>query len=147
MTLFYVLLTLMLFLALIIVCMPFILSKKILTRSFFLIIFLFSTAAIFLYLLFGNTFALKQWINGGQEHYQLLTEVNQLGGMNVIIHRIQQRLADNPNDIHGWIILSKIYISEGRLSEAKKTLEKAYHIDSNNLEVRTLFKKYSIQFE
>jgi len=44
--------------------------------------------------------------------------------INALLTSVEQRLKENPNDIEGWTILSRSYISLGRYSEAKSALEK-----------------------
>lgn len=138
---FYLTLIGMLLAALILVMIPFVRTNKYFTRqSSFAVIFTTLLACI-LYFIFGNAPGLNQWLTAGKKHYQLLTEVNQLGGMDTIIARIQQRLKLNPDDIRGWIILGKIFLSEGRIKEARDALDHAKKINPNDAEVRTLSQK------
>ncbi|MCC2666542.1 MAG: hypothetical protein K0R24_1937 [Gammaproteobacteria bacterium] len=62
-----------------------------------------------IYVFFNNTIALAQWINHGQQHYELLVKYNQLGGIDGMIAKIKQKLAQNPSDKQGQIILKKLY--------------------------------------
>jgi len=84
------------------------------TRSYsncfiFFTTIIFSIFSFSLYLFFNNRIILAQWINHGQQHYQLLVDYNQLGGIDGIIAKIKQRLAQNPSDQQGRIILEKLY--------------------------------------
>ena len=75
-------------------------------------IIIFSIFSIFsfsLYFFLNNTTMLAQWINHGQQHYQLSVDYNQLGGIDGIIAKIKERLAQNPADQQGRIILEKLY--------------------------------------
>jgi len=41
-----------------------------------------------------------------------------------IIESVEQRLKENPNDIEGWQVLSRSYVSLGRFEDAKRALKK-----------------------
>ncbi|MDX1900787.1 MAG: tetratricopeptide repeat protein [Gammaproteobacteria bacterium] len=135
---FYCVLATLLFIALAIIMIPFVRAKKTFTIQSTITILFVTLFTSSLYFIFGNSVGLNQWLKEGKQHYQLLTEVNQLGGIDAIIKRIQQRLKANPNDLRGWIILSKIFISEGRSKEARNALQHAQKLDPNNSEVKQL---------
>lgn len=113
-------------------------NKKIFSRKFLSIILVFLIGVGGLYFYFNQLKSIQTWQTHGKAHYQLLTEVDQLGGIDVIIARIQERLKNNPDDIQGWIILSKIFISLHRYGDAKKTLHQAELLQPGNEEVGKL---------
>ena len=62
-----------------------------------------------LYFSFGEPKALLNWYTHGKSHYQLMTEVDRLGGFDGIIARLKTKLENNPSDAKGWMILGKLY--------------------------------------
>jgi cytochrome c-type biogenesis protein CcmH len=99
--------------------------------------FLFTTLFVIIFSLsiyqFSNhTNALRQWLTTGKQHYQLQVEINKLGGIDGIIKRIKDKLAINPQDPQGWLILGKLYIDKQDYDAAKKSLEKAHQLDPDN---------------
>lgn len=78
------------------------------------------------YLLSSHPFVLNQWLKYGQPHYQLLMEYEQLGGINGIIFKIKRRLAKNPNDRQGWLILGKLYKYKHDNKAAEKAFQRAH---------------------
>jgi cytochrome c-type biogenesis protein CcmH/NrfG len=125
----YSILILMLALALSLLAIPFIKNRANFPLYsliiFFSIIFTFTC-----YQLSGNHPALNQWLSKGQEHYQLQTDIEKLGGIDGIITRIQQKLANNPDDAKGWLILGKLYQDKHDYTAAKKAFQKANQLDS-----------------
>ena len=83
----------------------------------FIFISLFSSA---LYFLFSNQSALSSWLTEGKQHYYLLTQVEELGGIDGMIKRVNKKLEINPNDSEGWIILGKLYLAKGDKVKAEK---------------------------
>jgi hypothetical protein len=74
-----------------------------------LVFFAMTIFSFSIYLFFTHTIALTEWINHGQQHYELLVEYNQLGGIDGMIAKIKQKLSQNPGDEQGQIILKKLY--------------------------------------
>jgi cytochrome c-type biogenesis protein CcmH/NrfG len=124
----YSLLFILLFVALTLIALPFIKNKSYRSKSFIGTIVFSIIFTVSLYQLTSNSTALKTWLTTGQQHYQLAEEVNQLGGIDNIILKIKQRLAENPNDVSGWLILSKIYRAQHNDIEADKALARAQEI-------------------
>jgi cytochrome c-type biogenesis protein CcmH/NrfG len=69
--------------------------------------------------------ALNGWLTHGQEHYQLLEKFNALGGVDGAITRVKAKLAANPNDKEGWMILGKLYLSKQDIAAANAAFAKA----------------------
>lgn len=78
-----------------------------------------------LYLLSGNKLLLADWLTRGEQHYQLLVQFQQLGGIDGIIARIEARLKIHPEDAQGWRVLGKMYLMKHDAVNAKKAFEKA----------------------
>lgn len=82
-------------------------------------------ASIGLYSFFGSTKNTILWETQGKTHYQLLMQFNQLGGIDGIIDKIKNRLAQNPNDPEGWRILGKMYLFKKETQKANEAFKKA----------------------
>lgn len=121
----YFLLTLMLLSAVIWLTIPFAKNQAIFSKKFLTLIFIFIFCATLLYQLSGNSYALHQWLATGEKHYQLQTEVAQLGGIDGIIARVKQKLQNHPDDAKGWMILGKLYLFENKTEKAKEAFQKA----------------------
>src|SRR5207249_711241 len=103
---------------------PFIKNKKLLSRYFLLLILFISVFTISLYPLVSPQNPLKQWLNQGRNHYLLLIQYHHLGGLDGMILRVKQKLADNPNDAEGWFILGKLYLMKQDDKQAKAAFSK-----------------------
>jgi cytochrome c-type biogenesis protein CcmH/NrfG len=74
----------------------------------------------------------------GQAHYQLLEQFSELGGIEGAIHRIQEKLIANPNDVEGWLLLGKLYLSKQDTKRAEAALQKAHTLSPDNIEINRL---------
>lgn len=99
-------------------------SKGYIVSALFLICF-----TLGIYSLSGNKIELAFWLKQGKERYHLLSQFNELGGIDGAIQQIQDKLTKNPNDPRGWHILGKLYESKGNTAEAKKAFLKADQLD------------------
>lgn len=70
--------------------------------------------------------ALTNWLKQGREHYELMVQFNQLGGVDGAILKVQERLALHPEDAEGWRILGKLYLSKGDTAKADWAFGKAH---------------------
>lgn len=61
-----------------------------------------------LYQFSGNKIGLNYWLTRGKEHYLLMQQFQALGGLDGMIAKVKQRLAENPNDMQGQEILKKL---------------------------------------
>lgn len=139
MYLLYSLIILMLACGICLLTIPFIITKTLFSRYFFisaLFVILFSLS---LYQLTGNHTALKQWITQGEKHYQLQQEVKQLGGFAGIIKRIKKKLAENPEDAEGWFILGKLYLANHDYNNAIDALGKAVKLRPNDQRIKHVY--------
>jgi cytochrome c-type biogenesis protein CcmH len=99
--------------------------------------------ALPLYFLFGSAAGLSGWLARGQTHYNLLVEVNRLGGMDVIVKRIAAHLAAHPNDANGWMILGKIWLSEHQYAKAQAAFSRVIQLEPNNQTAKQLLQAAS----
>lgn len=105
---------------------------------------LFSLTAIFLstslslYFYQCNFSELQNWLNGGNRHYALLSKINNLGGIDEIIQKIQSKLAANPDDFTGWIILCKLYLGKHNYAAAADALHHATALQPQSVQVKEL---------
>ncbi|MEO8402750.1 MAG: hypothetical protein ABI597_13345 [Gammaproteobacteria bacterium] len=141
MYLLYSSILLMLLAALSLLALPFIAIKQLFSWRFLftgLFTILFSLS---LYHFSGNHAALTEWILQGKKHYQLQTEVKQLGGIDGIIAHIKQKLQSHPDDAQGWFILGKLYFAQGDYNAAKAALYKAHLLLPQNHEIKSFYER------
>lgn len=140
MIILYILLAIMLLIALSLLAIPFLNNasanklKIFSCLAGFLIIL-----SVWIYYLSTNTDALYNWFSTGKQHYQLLNQFEQLGGINGAITQIKKRLAANPEDAQGWLILGKLYLSQQNIVEAKKALTKAHSFSPKDEQINQLY--------
>lgn len=129
----------LLLIALGILFVPFVKNKTLSKKHFIftsLFVVLFSVG---LYAFTTDFSALNEWNTHGQQRYQLLTEYQQLGGLDGMISKINEKLKNNPNDSQGWFILGKLYLMKKEYGHAKTALEKAHHLDPNNGQIEYFY--------
>ncbi len=127
MVIFYFFMLMMIVTAILIVAIPFIKNKSLFSKAFytifsFIIIFSFSV-----YSVLGSQHDLKIWLEKGRTHYALLEQVNQLGGIEGMIARIEAKLKENPDDAEGWFILGKLYLAKNEREKADIAFKNARH--------------------
>ncbi|EKD54023.1 MAG: hypothetical protein ACD_60C00130G0008 [uncultured bacterium] len=116
--------------------LPFIAHNILFSRHFLVVTLGFIVCAIGIYSFSGNKKELDAWLSGGKKHYELQEEIAQLGGIDRIILKINQKLAANPQDATGWFILGKLYFAKQDYKNAKQALGKALKLQPNNVEIR-----------
>jgi cytochrome c-type biogenesis protein CcmH/NrfG len=129
----------MLLLAAVIVAMPFALHKKFFSREFFVVLLSMICLPVMLYYFSTPRAALKQWFAHGREHYELLVQFKELGGVAGTIARVKQKLAANPQDAQGWLILGKLYLAGKNYPEAKLALEQARQLAPQDEQINTYY--------
>jgi cytochrome c-type biogenesis protein CcmH/NrfG len=134
MSMLYSFLCCLLLIALGIVAIPFAQQKKLFSRYFFMTGLAIMITAGGLYQLSTNHDGLQNWFSGGEAHYQLMEKFNELGGIDGAIKRIEEKLAKNPNDAAGWVLLGKLYISKQDKEHAKEAFEKAHGLEPADVE-------------
>jgi len=139
MSILYGLLILMLVSALSLLAVPFIANKSLLSRGFIIIAILTTLFSLTVYRIFGNHQALEEWFSAGEQHYQLLVTLDQLGGVNGVITRIKKKLENNPDDAEGWFILGKLYLANQNYTEAKAALSKAHALQPQNEQINHFY--------
>ncbi len=98
---------------------------------------LFFVAATFVfYQYWGASKQLSAWYSHGKSHYQLMTEFQQLGGVNGMIEKIKVRLVKNPGDPQGWYILGRLYMADNNPNAAKRAFEHAMTLDPSNQKIQ-----------
>lgn len=85
----------------------------------------FSFFAIVFYIATTNLTALQQWLNGGMQHYQLLTQFEELGGLEGAITKVKDRLSSHPEDVKGWNLLGKLYMAKHDEKQARLAFQHA----------------------
>lgn len=135
MTILIVLLMTFFFMAVAILAIPFLRNKNTGLPVFLTIAAFVGVFSFMLYYFSGNKIALAQWFAHGKEHYQLQVQVNQLGGIDGIIKKVQKKLDANPKDAAGWLILGKLYLGTHDYQSAKVSFKKAHELAPENREI------------
>lgn len=123
MLLFYFMIFCLLLTAVLVIAIPF--GRQIFSKEFFLISIFMIVFSVVLYGMIGDSKGLQQWLMTGRNHYELLTQVERLGGIDGLITRLENKLAENPEDSKGWNILAKLYLAKGDQENAERALMKA----------------------
>jgi cytochrome c-type biogenesis protein CcmH/NrfG len=97
--------------------------------------------AFTLYYFSGNHQALAFWFAEGKQHYELLGKIDELGGIDGVIFRIQEKLKQNPADAEGWFILGKLYLSKQNAVAAKEAFSKAHALKPDDVEISRYYRK------
>jgi len=139
MAILYGFLLLMLVTAMSLLAIPFVLKKNIVSKRFFVLGLMTTAFTILVYLGTSNRDALKLWLTSGEKHYQLLTQLDQLGGVEGVIASIKKKLEANPNDVEGWVILGKLYLSQQRYIEARLALGKAHELEPDDEQINYFY--------
>lgn len=85
---------------------------------------LFLLSALGIYYLIQPA-GLKNWLGGGAEHYQLLVQFQQLGGVKGAIASITARLTNDPENVEGWLLLGKLYLADHNDAAAEAAFARA----------------------
>jgi cytochrome c-type biogenesis protein CcmH/NrfG len=134
----YGLFFLMLVCAIGLLAIPYVKTQTLFSRGFFSAALFTLILAIGLFFA-GNHAGLKEWLTRGKEHYQLQNQMNQLGGFAGIVARIKEKLAQNPDDAKGWLILGKLYLANENYHDAIDALSKAHKLQPTDLEIKHFY--------
>ncbi len=68
-----------------------------------------------------------------------------------LIHKLKLRLQQTPDSARGWYLLGRLYASLGQWSEAHAAYQKAYHLDSKDIQIsvnyaQSMWQKNNRQF-
>lgn len=116
-------LILILLVALSLLAIPFIKNRSF--KGYILSASIMTLFGLGIYQFSGNKTGLYLWMTQGKQHYQLLQEFEQLGGVDGAIAQIESKLAKNPQDAQGWTILGKLYLSKNEEAKAQAAFAKA----------------------
>jgi len=83
---------------LLIISLPFLSQTKKKLSPFFSTVGLMLSFIWLTFLMTGGTHGLKDWLNGGQAHYLLMTQVQSLGGIEGMIAKLEARVKAHPED-------------------------------------------------
>lgn len=130
---FYSLIFVILLTGILFITIPFIRNKTIFSKSFFIISSFMVIFSLTLYFSLGSSGHLKTWLVKGRKHYELLAQMNHLGGIDGMIIRIHKKLAENPDDAQGWFILGRLYLAKNDQENAEKAFNKVKELKSDIL--------------
>lgn len=125
MIIFYSFIFLLLFAGVLLIAIPFIKNKTLLSKSFFVMLIFVVIFSLGLYFTLGSSNHLRNWQTKGRDHYALLVQMEQLGGIDGMIAQIKQKLAVNPEDKKGWFILGRLYLAKNDRENAEKAFARA----------------------
>jgi cytochrome c-type biogenesis protein CcmH/NrfG len=131
----YVFLFGLLLIALGVIAIPFARHKKLCSPYFVMIGITLIILTGTLYRYSANSIALQKWFTGGAEHYQLMEKFNELGGVDGAIRRIEEKLATDPNDAAGWVLVGKLYLGKQDMLHAKEAFDRAHTLKPNDAEI------------
>lgn len=143
MYLLYGLLILMLASAVGLLAVPYALNRgeNIFSKGFFAATTFIILSSLCLYQFTGDKVGLALWMTKGSQHYQLLEQIDNLGGIDQIITRIEAKVKANPDDAQGWFILGKLYLATHDMDKAKDALKKAHDLQPQNSEINKYYMK------
>lgn len=101
-------------------------------RIALLIGILLPVLAIPLYVLLGEPRAIMGGMPGNEESMSHAVQADQMRGM---AERLAERLKAAPDDVEGWLMLSRTYAYLGRLTEAAEALETALKLRPDDARV------------
>ncbi len=135
MYLLYFLFSVMIIGAVGIIAIPFINSQKTISANLCKTVLCMISFIALVFAGTGGTHQLSEWLNGPKQHYQLLTEVQALGGIDGMISRLSQKTKAHPNDAQAWFILGKLYLVKQDSALAFDAFQKAKNLDPANPEI------------
>jgi cytochrome c-type biogenesis protein CcmH len=99
---------------------------------FFALAFFIALTSLGLYSISGNKYDLDAWLTQGKNHYALMQQMQDLGGIDGMIAKVKDRLAENPDDAQGWMILGKLYQVKQDTTQANIAFSKAKMLQQSN---------------
>lgn len=98
-----------------------------------------------LYLKLGNPAAITQDANTAQQAASSGNSTSAAGSNNAqlpgpladLLPQLEQRLQDNPDDVQGWRLLGRSYLSLQNYPKAREALERARALDETNVDTLT----------
>lgn len=90
--------------------------------------------SIVLYLNWGNSKVVSEWLSAQKNAKQVKQEIAKLGSREKIIETLQKKVQQLPldeNSAKGWYLLGKLYFNERKLSEAVAAFQKAVTLKPN----------------
>jgi cytochrome c-type biogenesis protein CcmH/NrfG len=106
------------------IAVPFIKNKMFFSKSFFVIASFVVIFSLSLYFTLCSPQDLRTWLTQGRNHYELLVQMDQLGGIDGMIDRIKLKLVENPEDAEGWFILGRLYLAKNDKENAEKAFQR-----------------------
>ena len=97
---------------------------------------LFPILAGYLYLTIGTPEAIVQTLVPPGAQVQAAADTQQATpDMNVVVSRIQQRLAEEPNDARGWFMLGRAHMTLGAFDEAVEAIRRSLQLTGDDPEI------------
>jgi len=118
---------------------PLALQNKTITKDFCVFSVGFTMLVTGLYFYTSDQKGLHWWYAQGREHYQLLSQLEELGGINGMIEKVEKKVQAQPQDPQGWLILGKLYLAKPNANEALAAFRKAKELAPNDIEINRYY--------
>jgi cytochrome c-type biogenesis protein CcmH/NrfG len=135
----YILMGMMLACAIGLLSVPFVIQKNLVSVRFVSLIVVVTLLSLSLYQLSGNKVAVAKWLTTGRQHFLLLNQFDQLGGVEGAISKIEEKLKDTPSDAQGWFILGKLYLAKKEEEKGARAINKAHELAPDEPVIKQLW--------
>ncbi len=88
-----------------------------------------------LYWYWGASDQLLKAYKVNTEVQKIKTEISKTGSIDVLIHKMEKRVAESPNDAQGQFLLAKLYMSDQKMDRAISCFEKANSLKANDPDI------------
>ena len=102
----------------------------------FTISFFFCFCACGMYFQWGAYADINKLLQKKKQQIIVEKALKQFNGPEDIIKRMEQHLSDKPDSAKGWYLLGKLYASQQQFKKSEMALNKSYHLEPSNLEVK-----------
>jgi len=100
----------------------------VLSASIFIITFI-------TYFFLGDYQGVNQWKAQSTDQQSAQVFMRQFKNPQDVITRMQQVMAENPNDPKGWVLLARLQLSLGKTNDAVNSFARAYKLKPNDAEI------------
>jgi cytochrome c-type biogenesis protein CcmH len=135
----YSLLIGLLFLAALLLALPFMRDRQAFLKAYSLLVLGFFILSFSIYSGSHDHAALSAWMAEDKKHHELLQTFQALGGVDAAIQRVETHLSNDPKDARGFYLLSKLYQSKSDIAHANQALSKAYELAPSNPEIKSSY--------
>lgn len=141
MIIFWLVIILFLIIAMSFVLMPLLatdvstLSSERSNKLAFFLVFIFPLLALLLYMNWGDSGQLKQYLLVKKENAMAAQLRDQLGTPQQIILQLKQHLQNDPGSAKGWFLLGRLYISQQQCAQASAAFARANNLSPHQPDI------------